>query len=134
MNCIAIKNNIVIYEGGTYDDTPLTWYDVDGETPIDLTGYTAKMQVREKMNSSSPLLSIEEVADDWVADGDSGVYFSDPTAGTFRVYIKDEDTLGMCGNHVDINGFYDLFLYSASGEAVMKLYGSCKIKAAVTHS
>lgn len=133
MNCIAIKNNITIYEGGTYDDTPLTWKDTDSETPIDFTGYTAKMQIREKLNSSSTLLSITEASASWTADGDSGIYIDAPTTGQFRIYIKDEDTLGMCGDHKDIlEGHYDLFLYSASGEAVMKVYGICRIYAAVT--
>lgn len=132
MNCIAIKNNITIYEGGTYDDIPFTWYDTDGETPIDLSGYTAAMQIREKMNSSSVLISITEASSSWSADSTSGIYIDSPATGQFRIYIKDDDTLGMCGDHKDIIGYYDLFLYSASGEAVLKVYGTCHIYAAVT--
>jgi hypothetical protein len=53
----------------------VTWQD-DSETPIDLTGYTARCQVRASMEAETTLLSIteEESDDGQVAIGDDGEF------------------------------------------------------------
>jgi hypothetical protein len=70
----------------------------------------------------------------WSADGDSGIYIDDPATGEYRVYINDEDAADILIEHKDTAGVYDLFLYSATGEAVLKQYGKATLLAAVTRT
>ena len=50
----AGEYNIVTDQGSTFTRT-LTWKD-SGDSPVDLTGYTARMQVREDWKSDTPLV------------------------------------------------------------------------------
>ena len=131
MQCINANIPITIIEGGTYDKT-FRWE--SGGSVVDLTGYTAKMSVRTKLASAAAVISITTAASTWSADGDSGIYIDDPTTGEYRVYINDADTADILSDHKDTAGVYDLFLYSATGEAVLKQYGKATILAAVTRA
>lgn len=50
------KLDIVIYKGATFDDV-LTWKDENG-VAIDLTGYTARAQVRAAIGDAAPVLDM----------------------------------------------------------------------------
>lgn len=135
MSCIRANVNITIVEGGTFNKV-FQWKTGTPLTPVDLADYTARMQVRAKVKDEDPLLDVtfKDVA--WEADADTGVYLAqtlDPEDnGKFRVYLKDDDTKGICASHKDISGFYDLFLYNPDGEAVFQMYGTASLVAAVT--
>ena len=131
MSCVRANIPITIVEGGTFNKT-FQWKTGDPAAAVDLTGYTANMQVRAKLKDTTSLLDVPFVDDDWVADGATGIYIPILVAGTYRIYMKDNDTLGMCAAYKDITGVYDLFLYNASGEAVLQQYGVATIIAAVT--
>ena len=131
MSCVRANIPITIVEGGTFDKT-FQWKTGDPASAVDLTGYTANMQVRAKLKDTTSLLDVPFVDDDWVADVATGIYIPVSVPGTYRIYLKDNDTLGMCASHKDIAGVYDLFLYNASEEAVLQQYGVATIKAAVT--
>lgn len=131
MGCIAANINLTIYEGGTFDQL-FQWKTGTPETVVDLTGYTAKMNIRAKLISIAEIINIQTALSLWVADGNSGIYFDDAADGKYRIYINDTDTTGICPAYKDIAGVYDLFLYSPAGEAVLKQYGVCTLKAAVT--
>lgn len=131
MGCIAANINLTVYEGGTFDQI-FQWKTGTPEAAVDLTGYTAKMDIRAKLADADEIIDIQTATSGWVADGDSGIYFDDATDGKYRVYINNEDTTGICASNRDITGVYDLFLYSPAGEAVLKQYGICYLKAAVT--
>jgi hypothetical protein len=133
MSCVRANIPITIVEGGTFDKT-FQWKTGTPPVEVDLTGYTANMQVRAKLKDTVSLLDAPFVEDDWVADGITGIYIPLLTTGTYRIYLKDEDTLGMCAAHKNIAGVYDLFLYNASGEAVLQQYGVATIIAAVTRN
>lgn len=133
MSCIRANIPITIVEGGTFDKTFL-WKTGDPASAVDLTGYTANMQVRAKLKDTESLLDVPFVDDDWVADSLTGIYIPLLVTGTYRIYLKDEDTLGMCALHKDIAGVYDLFLYNALDEAVLQQYGVATIIAAVTRN
>jgi hypothetical protein len=130
MGCVAVKVNIVIYEGGTFDQS-FQWKSGDPAVAVDLTGYTAKFTVRAEMAGSS-LVSATEASLPWEADADSGIYLDDASEGKYRMYINDADAAVLCADNADIDGVYDIFLYSPAGESVLKQYGKCAIKAAVT--
>lgn len=131
MKCIAANIDLTVYEGGTFDQI-FQWKTGELEVPLDITGYTCKMAIRSKIASPDEIISITESATSWAADGESGVYLDDASEGKYRVYVNDTDTSNICVSNKDIIGIYDLFLYSDSGEAVLKQYGVCTIKAAVT--
>jgi hypothetical protein len=134
--CIQANIPITIVEGGTFNKI-FQWKTGDPALPVDLTGYTAHMQVRAKIKDTTVLLDVDFIDEPWEADGDTGIYFFDDEydpddTGKWRIYLKDDDTLGLCEAHKDITGVYDLFLYNPSGEAVLKQYGVATIVAAVT--
>jgi hypothetical protein len=135
MSCIRANVNITIVEGGTFNKV-FQWKTGTPLTPVDLTDYTARMQVRAKVKDEDPLLDVIFKETTWEADADTGIYLAqtaDPDDnGKFRVYLKDDDTKGLCASHKDISGFYDLFLYNADEEAVFQMYGSASIIASVT--
>lgn len=122
MSCYNFLYPITITEGGTFNQ-PFQWSSGDPLAPVDITGYTTKMQIRLKLTDADPLLEVPDVLTPWTADGDTGVYLSDPEEGIFQIYINDADTLGLCAGHKDLTGVYNCFLYSPDGEAVMRLYG-----------
>jgi len=106
--------NINAYQGATYD-LNLTWS--IGGTAVNLTGYTAAMQVRESASSTAIVLNL--------ASG-SGITLGG-TAGTIGIAVN-ATTMGSAtpGNYV-----YDLELNSG-GSITRLLQGSFNIEAEVT--
>jgi hypothetical protein len=106
--------NITAYQGATYN-LNLTW--AIGGTAVNLTNYTAAMQVRESIRSSSTILNLTS---------GSGITLGG-TAGTIVVNVS-ADTMGSAtaGNYV-----YDLELDSGS-EVTRLIQGTFAIQAEVT--
>lgn len=106
--------NIVSYQGATYDLT-LT-YKIDGSA-VDLTGYTAAMQVRSNATSTATILDLSS---------GSGITLGG-TAGTIAVLVSAE-TMGAAtpGTYV-----YDFELDSGS-QITRLLQGSFTIQSEVT--
>lgn len=50
------KHNLYVYRGATLSED-VTWKDENG-VPIDLTGFTARMHMRETMDSATPFLTL----------------------------------------------------------------------------
>jgi hypothetical protein len=142
MKCIAANVDITIIEGGTFDKS-FQWKTGDPAVPVNLTGYTANMQIRSKIKNDTVLLEVPHKREAWTPDGDTGIYFYNDEydteydaedIGKWRIYLRDNDTLGLCDTHKEIVGAYDLFLYNPSGEAVLKQYGVATITPAVTRN
>jgi hypothetical protein len=131
MSCVAVKIGIKVIEGGTFSKEFL-WETGNPAVAVNLTGFTAKFAIREKLTDGVALIDGVDVTDPWTADGDTGVYFNPLVTGRFMLYLNDGDVQSLCARHADIVGVYDVFLYSPAGEAVFKLYGPCKIPASVT--
>jgi Ethanolamine utilization protein EutJ (predicted chaperonin) len=106
--------NIKAYQGATYS-LSMTW--AIGGTPVNLTNYTAAMQVRENPNATATVLSL--------TDG-SGITLGG-TAGTIGISVS-ATTMGSAipGNYV-----YDLELNSGA-EVTRLIQGSFAIQAEVT--
>lgn len=106
--------NITAYQGATYK-LNMT-YKID-DTPVNLTNYTAAMQVRETPTSSSAVISLTN---------GSGITLGG-TAGTIAINVP-ASTMGAASA-----GFYqyDLELNSA-GEVTRLLQGKFEIVAEVT--
>ena len=91
----ASKINLKIEQGATFD-YPLAWQDETG-TPINLTGYTARMQIRSDIRSDVVLLSLTT---------ENGMIELTPLEGKIRILIPASITEDITWN----SGVYDLEL------------------------
>jgi hypothetical protein len=108
--------NLVIEQGATFDTT-VTWT-ADG-TPVDLTGYTARMKVAEDYDSTPALSLTSSPAAGLTLGG---------TAGTIRIVITDEQTATLAIE----SGKYDLELEAADGTVRRLLRGNVSVLQEVT--
>lgn len=109
--------DITIEQGATFT-LNLRWLDSEG-TPIDITGYTARMQVRRKYSDKTSVLSLTS-QDNEIILGDS--------LGTIDVTASDEKTAA-----INIKaGVYDLELETPSGDVVRLVQGTAVISPEAT--
>ena len=123
----AGKYNIVIEQGATYDVT--VEYKDSNNTPIDLTGYSGRMQIRPSIGSTTTYLCLSSSLN---PDG-TGLNFSGsngatpPTSGSIRLYISANTSSMLTFDQ----GVYDLEI--ASGSYVSRiLQGNVKLSKEVT--
>ena len=118
------KHSITVFKGSTLDRV-FTYYaasaDGTGRVPVDLTGYTARLQVRK------------DYAGDTVLDLTTGSGITlGGAAGTIAIHLTAADS----ANLPVMSGVYDLELYArtAGGESTEDkiLYGSFTINQEVT--
>jgi len=103
-----------IYKGATLDIT-FTWKDSAGN-PVDLTGYTARLQVRESVDAVAILL---ELTTTLVAG--SGIVLGG-AAGTIQLVAPATST----DDYTWDEGVYDLELVSGTGVVTRLLQGPAK--------
>jgi hypothetical protein len=106
--------DLVCPQGASFDKT--FTYSIGG-TAVNLTGYTAAMQVREYADASTTLVSLTN---------GSGITLGG-TAGTIDVAISAAVTAGVAAGSYT----YDLELYSGS-TAIRLLQGAFNVTAGVT--
>lgn len=128
MDCVSAKIKLTIHERTTFDRS-YQLKNSSGEV-IPLTGYTGILSILSQITDTTPLISVSETTDAWSEDGPSGVYLDEADEGKYRIYLRDNDLLGICAAHKSIEGVYDLFLTAPTGETVFKQYGTCKLIAA----
>ena len=123
----AGKYNIVIEQGATYDVT--VEYKDSNNNPIDLTGYSGRMQIRPTIGSTTTYLCLSSSLN---PDG-TGLNFSGsngatpPTSGSIRIYISAVTSSLLTFDQ----GVYDLEI--ASGSYVSRiLQGNVKLSKEVT--
>lgn len=109
--------DIEINQGATYELT-VTWKDSAG-TAINLTGYSARMQVRETYSSSSTIVSLTN---------GSGITLGG-AAGTIAILISATTTAALTA---PFSGVYDLELVSAGGVVTRLLQGAATVTPEVT--
>jgi len=109
--------DITINQGATFELT-ITWKDSAG-TAINLTGYTARMQVRETYSSSSTIISLTS---------GSGITLGG-AAGTVAILISATTTAALTA---PFSGVYDLELVSAGGVVTRLLQGAATVSPEVT--
>ena len=114
---IAATYNIVCDQGATFDRT-LTWKDNNGN-PVDLTGYTARMQVRSVVDSSVVLLSLTTANSRIVLGG---------VAGTVQLTVDPTVMAAVAGGQY----VYDLELVSAGGSVSRLVMGTFTVRDEVT--
>jgi len=107
--------NITIEQGATYDQT--FTFTRDG-SPVNLTGYTARMQIRASVTAQQVVYDVAV----------TGTFTLGGAAGTIRIVITATNTAALtAGTYV-----YDLELQSASGVVTRLLQGSVTVVPEVT--
>lgn len=103
----------------------LTWLEDDGVTPIDLTGYTGRMQVRaDYAESSGSVLMTAETT----GGGGNGFMTLGGATGTIDISVPAANTTSIhSGRYV-----YDLELVSGSGTVYRLVRGGVNWTAEVT--
>ena len=109
--------DITINQGATFELT-VTWKDSTGAA-INLTGYTARMQVRETYSSASTVVSLTN---------GSGITLGG-AAGTIAILISATTTAALTA---PFSGVYDLELVSAGGVVTRLLQGAATVTPEVT--
>lgn len=110
--------NITIYQGASWD-LALTWKIGDPSTLVDLTGYTARMQIRTKTPAEAVIKTLTTSNEKIVLGG---------VLGTVTLALTAAETAALnAGAHV-----YDLELVSSSGYVTRLVEGRCTISPEVT--
>lgn len=113
----AAPYDILIEQGATFQ-LNLVYKDSNG-APIDISGYTARMQVRRTYDAPTPLLSLTT---------ENGCITLGGVAGTVAV----EAPADMTDNLPAKTGVYDLELVSPSGVVTRLIRGETTISPEVT--
>jgi tRNA A37 threonylcarbamoyltransferase TsaD len=93
--------DICIFQGATFNQT-LFYETGEPSAPVNLAGYTAKMQIRSKPESKALILELST---------DNGRIILNESTGSIRLFISATDTglLSVCDKAV-----YDLELYNGA--------------------
>jgi len=113
----AAVYNFVIEQGATLDKV-FVWKDSTGAV-IPLTGYTAKMQIRQTVSSSTILLDLSTL---------NGRIILTPLSGQIQLLVSATDTAAITWQR----GKYDLELVSSTGVVTRLLYGEVEVSKEVT--
>ena len=121
MTCgIAGLYNITCQQGATFQ-RQITWTD-SAKDPYNLTGYTARMQVRDNVSSNTIIATLSTTA------GNTGTITLGGIAGTVDLLISATNTAALtAGQYV-----YDLELVSGGGVVTRLLEGNFRVSAEVT--
>jgi hypothetical protein len=114
----AAKIKLSIDQGATFTKT-VTWKTGKPAQPVDLTGCTARMQVRESIDADAVLLSLS-TTDGRIALGGA--------AGTISLRVEAEETAAITWKA----GVYDLEVEFADGTVRRLLSGSVSVSPEVT--
>lgn len=109
---------IRIYQGETYNPPVISYVDSNGN-PINLTGYTAVMSAKQTINSTNFLFQ---------ATTANGQLVINPLLGTIAISIPSNVTAPLA----PVSGWWDLFIYSATGLATRLVGGRITIAQSVT--
>jgi hypothetical protein len=111
-------HDITIYKGATFR-LPVVWKDSAGD-PYNLTGYTARMQIRRSVGAATAEVSLTSA---------SGITIT-PATGSIVAVISATDTSAL----TIPSGVYDLELEDAAGVVTRLLEGSVTISPEVTRA
>lgn len=78
--------NITIYQGSTFTKS-FQWSTGTTPTPVNITGYKIRMQLREKLSSPTPIIEC--------TTENGRITITDAVAGKFKVEIAAADTAAM---------------------------------------
>lgn len=111
------KYSFTLYQGATFSRI-LTWKDAN-EDAINLTGYTARLQMRESVDADAPFATLTT---------ENGGITLGGAAGTIMLGLSAADSEDIEA----LSGVYDLELVSAGGVVTRLLEGEVTISREVT--
>ena len=111
--------DLTIYQGATFKKL-FQWKTGDPPTPVNLTGYSARMQIREKIKSTS-------VISEFTTENGK-IIFTDPKNGLFMITASAEETKRMKYKR----GVYDIEFINPSGEVIRLIQGNVEFSPEVT--
>ncbi len=114
----AEKLKLLIEQGATFRKT-LTWKAGTPPVPVNLTGCTARMQMRTEIAAATPLVTLTTENGGIVLGG---------TAGTIELFIAAVDTAAFTWT----TAVYDLEIILANGDVRRLLYGPVTVSPEVT--
>ena len=115
---MAARVNLNIPQGSTWSQS-IQWKVGDPAEPVDLLGYSARLQIRPSRNSSTIVAEI--------STPDNGIVIT-PLDGLFTLSLDAADTAAIAGGQYD----YDLEAVSTDGEVTRVCGGNVIINAEVT--
>jgi len=128
---MAAGRYLFTIEQGATTDLLLEYKDSNG-SPVDLSGYTARMQIRPSVDSTTTYLSITSVT---ASDGtglnltpQSGSVTLPRTSGSIGLFISAASSSALTFSE----GVYDVELESSSGIVTRLLEGIVKLSKEVT--
>lgn len=110
--------DIALHQGSTHRET-FTWQTGAPPAPVDLTGCTARMQVRATVNSPAKLLELTT---------ENGGITLGGTAGTIAIVVAASATAGQAWRE----GVYDLEIVFGGGDVRRLLSGAVTLSPEVT--
>jgi hypothetical protein len=113
----AAAYDFVIEQGATLDKT-FVWKNNAGVV-INLSGYTARMQIRQTVSSSTVLLELTTLNNRIIIT---------PAEGKIQLLVAAADTGAITWQR----GKYDLELMSSTGTVIRLLYGDVEVSREVT--
>lgn len=116
----AIRQNLVIEQGATFVFN-INWIQSDATTPVDITGFTARMHVRDSVDAAATLIEF--------TTENSRIVLGD-AAGTIQLSMTATDTAALSFT----NGVYDLELVDTggTGDVTRLTYGGVEVRPEVT--
>jgi hypothetical protein len=115
---MSARVRLVIDQGATYSQR-LVYKTGEPATPADLTGYTARMQVRETVDAEAVLLELTT---------ENGRIAIEPLAGAITLQLSATETAALAWR----SGVYDLELVSAGGVVRRLAHGNVAVRPEVT--
>jgi hypothetical protein len=116
----AFKEKLTIEQGATFDES-WDWLDEEGN-PVDLTGWTGKMDIRENIAAETPYMTLTT---------ENGRIVLGEVAGRVRLLIEASATAAIAWP----KAIFDLHLIDASGDYIVRfMKGSVIIDPGVTRS
>ena len=115
------KVPLKFYTGETFERNWVwsTGSSVEDSTPVNLTGCTAKLQVRPTADSATVLIELSTQNDGIILGG---------VSGNIKIIVSDEATSLFTWNQ----GVYDLFIYFPDGTSVVRMGGLVSVAKGVT--
>ena len=117
--------DIDIYQGATFR-LNATWVDPDGD-PIDMTGYLARMQIRQTYDASAPLISLTESSGIALGGVDGVVAVEISAAQTASLPVSRNSGIPPMEQF-----YYDLEVEAPDGTVTRMLFGAARVYREVT--
>lgn len=115
--------NIVCEQGTTFNRViTLEYPDAEDPTifiPWDFTGYTARMQIRRTIESTTFMIEL--------TTENGGITFTNPSAGELTIEMSAQQTASLTSD-----GVYDLEIVSGEGEVFRLVQGNFTLNLEVT--